>query len=67
MSIKELVKGTVKFKFYRKENFYYETESGFVFPVPISDTGDATFLPEDKGILFMRYIRKELKNRSEEK
>ena len=67
MSIKDLVKGKVVFKFYRKQNLYYETESGFVFPVPIEDTGDATFLASDKAMLFMRYIRKELKNREEDK
>ena len=67
MKLKELIKGKVFFKYYRKQNLYYETENGFVFPVPIEDTGDATFLPEDKAVLFMRYIRKELKNREEEK
>jgi hypothetical protein len=30
------------------------------FPVPISDIGTATFLAEDKPLLFMRYIRKHL-------
>ena len=47
----------VRFKFYRSQNLWYETESGFVFPVPIDDIGEATFLAEDKAILFMRYIR----------
>jgi hypothetical protein len=32
----------------------------FEFPVPIADVGTATFLAEDKAILFMRYIRKHL-------
>jgi len=31
-----------------------------MFPVPIDDTGDGTFLNEDKAMLFMRYIRKQL-------
>lgn len=48
----------VKFVFYRQKTLWYSTESGFVFPVPIEDIGDATFLSEDKAILFMRYIRK---------
>ena len=61
MSIKEMVKGKVKFIYYRKGNLYYRTENGFVFPVPTDDTGDASFLNEDKAILFMRYIRKEMK------
>ena len=38
----------------------------FLFPVPIDDTGDASFLAEDKGILFMRYIRKYLESLAEE-
>jgi hypothetical protein len=32
----------------------------FEFPVPIADVGTATFLAEDKAILFMRYIRTHL-------
>ena len=30
----------------------------FRFPVPIAEAGTATFLAEDRAILFMRYIRK---------
>jgi hypothetical protein len=48
----------VHFSFYRSGELWYETDKGFVFPVPISDIGDATFLKEDKAILFLRYIRK---------
>ena len=58
MSIKEHIKGQVTFQFYRAKELWYKTESGFLFPVPIDDVGDATFLASDKGILFMRYIRK---------
>jgi hypothetical protein len=36
----------------------YLTECGFRFPVPIAEAGTATFLAEDRAILFMRYIRK---------
>lgn len=50
----------VYFSFYREEELWYKTEDGFEFPVPISDVGGATFLAEDKAILFMRYIRKHL-------
>lgn len=61
MSVKEMVRDgkKVKFIYFRKSNLWYETENGFRFPVPVSDTGDGTFLPEDKAMLFMRYIRKE--------
>jgi hypothetical protein len=37
----EIINGKkVRFKFYRSQNLYYETESGFLFPVPLSDIGD---------------------------
>lgn len=59
-NIKDMVKNNKKvtFIFYRAKELWYETECGFKFPVPIDDIGDATFLNEDKAILFMRYIRK---------
>jgi hypothetical protein len=50
----------VRFSFYRDGQLWYETECGFRFPVPIEDAGTATFLAEDRAILFMRYIRKHL-------
>ena len=66
MTIKELIKGKVKFDFYRGGELFYTTENGFQFRVPISDTGDGIFLAEDKGIYFMRYIRKELESHKNE-
>jgi hypothetical protein len=62
-SIKDMVKDgkKVRFTFYRDRQLFYQTECGFEFPVPIEDIGNATFLAEDKAILFMRYIRKHLK------
>ena len=61
-SIKDMVKDNkvVKFQRYKDLNLWYVTECGFEFPVPIEDTGTATFLEEDKALLFMRYIRKHL-------
>lgn len=47
----------VHFIYYRQGNLWYRTENGFEFPVPISDTGEATFLAEDRALLFMRWIR----------
>lgn len=62
MDIKTMVGGEkkVRFVFYRKGDLWYETENGFRFPVPVSDAGDGTFLPEDRAMLFMRYIRKQM-------
>lgn len=61
-SIKDMVSNNKKVKFllYKANELWYTTECGFEFPVPIEDTGDATFLSEDKAMMFMRYIRKHL-------
>jgi len=61
-TLKEMIVNNqkVRFKFYRDGQLWYETECGFRFPVPISDAGTATFLDEDRAILFMRYIRKQM-------
>jgi hypothetical protein len=60
MDIKSMVSGgrKVRFRSFRENELWYETECGFVFPVPIEDLGNAVMLREDKAILFMRYIRK---------
>ena len=60
--LKEMVNNDkkVRFKFYRDGQLWYATECGFEFPVPINDIGNATFLCEDRAMLFMRYIRKHL-------
>ena len=62
-SIKDMVKNKKKvyFSFYRDNELWYKTECGFEFPVPMLDIGNATFLAEDKALLFMRYIRKYIK------
>lgn len=61
-SLKEMVQNNqkVKFRFYRDGQLWYSAECGFEFPVPISEAGTATFLAEDKAILFMRYIRRHI-------
>ena len=65
-NIKELVSDNKKAKFlyYKLSELWYETETGFKFPVPVHDpgeVGDATFHAEEKALLLMRYIRKHLK------
>jgi len=50
--------GIVRLSYYRDGALWYTTERDEIFPVPISDVGNATFLAEDKAILFMRYMRK---------
>ncbi len=63
----EMIKGKkVTFLHYAHKELWYTTECGFEFPVPIEDCGDATFLAEDKAMLFMRYIRKHIELINEE-
>lgn len=69
--IKEFVKNnTAYFTHYFDGDLWYavkykdgfnEELAEFAFPVPINDCGNATFLAEDKAMLFMRYINKQLK------
>ncbi len=61
-NIKEMVSGgkLVNFQYYRKGELWYKTECGFMFPVPVSDVGDGTFNAEEKAMLMMRYIRKQI-------
>ncbi len=60
--IKAMVSGGKKVRFvkYLAGNLWYTTECGFEFIVPTYDTGNATFLAEDRAMLFMRYIRKHI-------
>jgi len=62
MNIKEMVKDNkkVRFKYFRENTFYYETECGFEFPIGIDEVNGATFQSEDRAMLFMRWIRKHL-------
>ena len=68
MKLIEIVKdNTVKFSHYRAGHLYYNVDvkgETFMFPVPISDVGDATFLNEDKASMLMRYIRKALEDKT---
>ena len=70
-SLPQIVKGNVvTFAFYRKGELWYKInveDKILEFPVPISDTGDATFLSSDKATLFLRYIRKHLEYIEERK
>lgn len=60
IDIKEAVMNNrkVTFSYYRDGALWYITHFGDLFSVPIDDIGNATFLAEDKALLFMRYMRK---------
>lgn len=50
----------VRFICLMANSLWYETDDGFTFPIPLTETEGATFLAEDKALLFMRHIRKHL-------
>ena len=60
--IKDLVRDGKRVTFVRFQSgeLWYRCDGGFEFPIPVSDTGDAAFLPEDKALIFMRWIRKHI-------
>ena len=68
MDIKEIVKdNVVSFAKYRQGFAYYTVRVpsegvDYVFPVPLSDIGDATLLAKDKALVFMRYNRQALQD-----
>jgi hypothetical protein len=58
--LKENIKGYSHFVYYRDKALWYRTATGMVFPVPVADIKDTTFLPMEKSLLLMRWIRKYL-------
>lgn len=60
LTLKDHVSGPVEFQYYRAGNLMYKTSTDLEFPVPVDDTNDATFPRTEKGIFFMRWIRKHL-------
>ena len=62
MSVKDMVKNNQQVEFIKFDNdsLWYKAENGFMFPVPVADTGSAIFNPKDKALLFMRWIKKQL-------
>lgn len=67
MNVKQFVKGNseVTFEYFRQGNFYYKVENQdtgvcYEFPVPLDDIGTATMLHTDKALVFMRWIRKSI-------
>jgi hypothetical protein len=63
--LKARVKGSVRFVFFRDGALHYVCDDGWEFPVPVTDTENVqgsspTFMAEDKGITFMRWVRKQM-------
>lgn len=70
MNVKDIVKDNrVRFLRYRQGVMYYSvvapgSTGEHMFPVPLHDVGDATLHAEDKAIIFMRYIRKAIEEKT---
>jgi|GEM_PF-1402610 len=70
IKIKDIVKDNhVHFVRYRQGVAFYSVyvssqDQTFLFPVPLEDVADATLEASDKAILFMRYIRRAIKEGS---
>ena len=70
MDIKEIVRdNTVHFTKYRQGHAYYTVRvpsenADYMFPVPLADIGDATLLATDKAMVFMRYIRQAIEDKT---
>jgi hypothetical protein len=66
MNLKEIIRGnTVRFHRYRQQVAYYTVnvpghDADYLFPVPLSDVGDATLGATEKAIYFMHWIRQAL-------
>jgi len=58
MSLKERVANPVKFVRFEAAELWYVCVDGFEFPVALEDTTGAVFKAEDKGMFFMRWIRR---------
>lgn len=75
INIKDLIKNnTVKFDNYRQGFFYYNIIYNppelfgdmikYQFSVPLDDIGTSKLLREDKAIIFMRWIRKAIEDKT---
>ena len=62
LTLKDHIKGNCTFVRCENGNLWYRTETLLEFPVPMSDTHEAKFMPVEKGIYLMRWIRPYLKD-----
>ena len=62
LDLKDNVKGFSQFEYYRDSALWYRTETGLVFPVPVSEIDQGQFKATEKSLLFMRWIRKYIKS-----
>lgn len=59
-NLKDNIKGSSTFVYYREGALWYRTATDLMFPVPVSDIGNSQFLATEKSMLLMRWIRRYL-------
>ncbi|RYD85379.1 MAG: hypothetical protein EOP84_02720 [Verrucomicrobiaceae bacterium] len=57
MKLIDHVRGQSSLIKYRQGVLWYETDTGFVFPIPVNDLGTAEMKPVEKSSLLMRWVR----------
>lgn len=59
MKVIDMVKDnkTVSFVRFTQQEFWFKTECGFEFPVPVADSKEASFYATDKAMYYMRWIK----------
>lgn len=64
-TIKDHIEGSASFVYFRDGALWYRTAvTGLLFPVPVEDVASAQVLATERGIFFMRWIRKYLSSLS---
>ena len=66
LDLKQNIQGQCHFAYYRDSALWYRTETGLIFPVPISDIDQGQFLAVERAAMFMRWIRKHIASLSAE-
>jgi hypothetical protein len=57
--LSELVVGrTAEFQYYRGEKFYYETDDGFLFTIPLSDLAEDILPAKEQALYFLKWIKR---------
>ncbi len=65
LNLKENIRGSSSFVYYRDNALWYRTDMGLMFPIPIDDIGSSQFLATEKSLLLMRWIRKYIASQTE--
>ena len=65
LDLKENIKGSSSFVYYRDNALWYRTETGLLFPIPLDDIAGTQFLATEKSLILMRWIRKYIAEQNE--